>query len=775
MLPPGRLRGKIVLVSGEPGDEDGFDDRGNVAEAMILLPSASNMRPRRHRFRIEEDADTRDADAQAVILRIDPADITRVRILDASGQEVIGPNARTHSHIIQDGNAAPGWGCTFLLELCDVSGGVGQRARAPAAGGPASRSRLSLPVRLVHEMRGRDQPADELIYFAPPILFPPEIDALRRLYVAYTPGSGSLPECLGRQDNHGMVYDLLEAAGLAGVKVKLPRDESRRIATHKPGDPIDEPCAIVIPAEDVRRDLWLQDQVKLGHCSGRAAGRSGPAIGAALHLLRLRLEDGLWKTHPLGETLSRWLGGDLAVFDMLVHEKLAELNEASVTDDDFSRDCGGNLVVSPPVPVATGKVPAGGGPVCADHTRGAPFGKLIVGDHRSGVMHATTRDFLRMQKEQPLLPIDTSWLHVGHVDEVLAFVKSRHPPGHKILFADPAAMSRLLKRVVHHAKEATLFAGKYRPGDPLGRGSVLAHPVYREDLVSQIYRDQEDRFNLDLHDMVLRPIALRLQGALGVSEEDFIGAPVAYQEQPVLHTPEHSPYYLNVSPLTPAPVNCRVIGHHVILPRPFGPRLPRDLALQVVAEALAESFPDNPPPVDPPPGDHVVWARPGERLSLLAMYFLPVEGRPQDRIRRRNASIRAVKAHWASCVPPPVPRVVRPFMACIRAHNPGIAAGWQGAGSGEHCFTSWQRVAIPDGTIDVVETYLRSILTPHGNHVHFVDDHEAYHVQFGQVHCGTNALYAAVEGNVTDQWWHDGVHNAPPQGAYEPNSEEGGP
>lgn len=68
-------------------------------------------------------------------------------------------------------------------------------------------------------------------------------------------------------------------------------------------------------------------------------------------------------------------------------------------------DAGGNVLVSPPVP---GRF---------------PWGRIVT----SRQMQPAIKDFLRAQKLQTslageLLEIDTDWLKVGHVDEVVAFV-----------------------------------------------------------------------------------------------------------------------------------------------------------------------------------------------------------------------------------------------------------------------------------------------------------------------------------------------------------------
>jgi len=78
---------------------------------------------------------------------------------------------------------------------------------------------------------------------------------------------------------------------------------------------------------------------------------------------------------------------------------------------------GGNLLASPPMP-------------------GHPFGRMIYG-HSVG-RPCELEDFLAAQRYQTPIQLDSSWLHVGHVDEYLAFLPDATRANgwdHKILVA----------------------------------------------------------------------------------------------------------------------------------------------------------------------------------------------------------------------------------------------------------------------------------------------------------------------------------------------------
>ncbi|PIM73372.1 hypothetical protein CTU88_06280 [Streptomyces sp. JV178] len=86
-------------------------------------------------------------------------------------------------------------------------------------------------------------------------------------------------------------------------------------------------------------------------------------------------------------------------------------------------------------------------PPYAQGDRSFPAGRIIMG-HRpdSGSKPAKVmRTFLKSQGLQDPLFLDTSWLHVGHVDEFVQFLPADTPRGWKLAVADPEAGLKLLR------------------------------------------------------------------------------------------------------------------------------------------------------------------------------------------------------------------------------------------------------------------------------------------------------------------------------------------
>jgi len=103
-----------------------------------------------------------------------------------------------------------------------------------------------------------------------------------------------------------------------------------------------------------------------------------------------------------------------------------------LSTENNSYDSMGNLETVPPTP-------------------GHPQGQIVLGGDGFGHPTGPANEMvtlLKSQGRQEVIPVDTSWLTIGHVDEFIQFVpvpgSSR---GWKALVADPAAGLELLKKV----------------------------------------------------------------------------------------------------------------------------------------------------------------------------------------------------------------------------------------------------------------------------------------------------------------------------------------
>ncbi|MER7571629.1 protein-arginine deiminase domain-containing protein [Streptomyces sp. NPDC126514] len=91
--------------------------------------------------------------------------------------------------------------------------------------------------------------------------------------------------------------------------------------------------------------------------------------------------------------------------------------------------------------------------------RSYPAGRIIMGERKDGSGIRPSKEIRTLLKSQGLqdpLLLDTSWLHVGHVDEFVQFLPADTPRGWRIGVADPAGGLQLLRdaqRDGHGAKK----------------------------------------------------------------------------------------------------------------------------------------------------------------------------------------------------------------------------------------------------------------------------------------------------------------------------------
>ena len=96
---------------------------------------------------------------------------------------------------------------------------------------------------------------------------------------------------------------------------------------------------------------------------------------------------------------------------------------------------GGNMMATPPLP-----------------NDNAPYGRLLLGNK-----DLSSQSYWSEQNIQPVFTLDTSWLAVGHVDEVIMFIAAN-----KVLFADPWKAADLLHGEIAAGNGAhTIWFGGY--------------------------------------------------------------------------------------------------------------------------------------------------------------------------------------------------------------------------------------------------------------------------------------------------------------------------
>ena len=159
--------------------------------------------------------------------------------------------------------------------------------------------------------------------------------------------------------------------------------------------------------------------------------------------------------------------------------------------DKTTYDSFGNLDASPPVTV---------------NGTFYPFGRVYYGKRGDEGLDAALEDYLAAQQIQAPFALDTTWLCVGHIDEISGIMPDPAAPrGFRLLFSDVPAMYALLDALP--------------PGNPL--------PRYAQDYgyadIGELTGDAGLRaYNEDLQADHLDPILAVFKAELGLDDADVI-------------------------------------------------------------------------------------------------------------------------------------------------------------------------------------------------------------------------------------------------------------
>ncbi|MFV0126719.1 protein-arginine deiminase domain-containing protein [Streptomyces sp. HMX112] len=235
-------------------------------------------------------------------------------------------------------------------------------------------------------------------------------------------------------------------------------------------------------------DIWAQDFVEPGYLS-----MTGP--GGTPHTLRVMIRSAQPDREAGRELFERMRGRDVGVVQV----------DGDRNPDDWSLNSMGNLETVPPY--------AHGG-------RSFPAGRVIMGERKDTGARPdrAMRTLLASQGLQDPLLLDTSWLHVGHVDEFVQFLPARTPRGWRLAVADPNAGLKLLRDAVAAGHGATrMFSVRSLPDWPAPQetvGQALASPALRADNALAARRI---RANLDL-----------LKRETGITDAEIVRVPALY-------------------------------------------------------------------------------------------------------------------------------------------------------------------------------------------------------------------------------------------------------
>lgn len=297
----------------------------------------------------------------------------------------------------------------------------------------------------------------------------------------------------------------------------------------------------IVPEGDPYRphDVWLQDALEIGYTE-----KPGQRMNVVLQANRDRSLDHF--------PLKKLLGPDYGWIRVGSYRK----SYAQGRGGNGWLDWYGNLEVTPPLPEF-------------------PFGRICYGFNPEGPPDASLNPeivaMLQAQKLQtPPIRLDTGWLLIKHVNEMISFLPSKNPERpFSVMVVCPEAMIALLKRWKAEGYGETPILKRFRPD------TTVASLLSDEKLLQHNIHLQQDR---------IEPNIACLKSELNLLEEDFIRIPALFFEYG--------------SSLFPNMVNSAVLNDYLLIADPDGPQINGTDLLQEEVKRLLSGVPVHPVFVD---------------------------------------------------------------------------------------------------------------------------------------------------------------------------------
>lgn len=479
---------------------------------------------------------------------------------------------------------------------------------------------------------------------------------------------------------------------------------------------------------------------------------------------------------PAGQTQGR------VVWSAAITADTAERLEARLSQMHASQNYGGNLQLGPPTPAA-------------------PYGRIFIGNDiygREGLVDPELLNFLDQQRVQPLVQIDTSWLAVAHVDEILAFVPRRRGPGdHAVWLNSPklaldilrAARRQyiaglpqadlyfdrpmlLMKRELDEGTSpvTALFRGKHwhhahRPGSTDIQEPPQLYIAMAEFYQSAAYTihhtpwrpgpgpDRDYPARMTIRELLYFESAFTLPdpeaGEAGerlttneLIEQEKLGylraqlealyPGIAVVPVPTIYDIVRQPT-ASTGAYTPNAANLVVADGRLLIPKPFGPRVRPVDAVAILGAAFRENHLD-----DLLSGLSERWIRdPRNGLLGVRQWFR----RQELDVLPGADDLSRLAEEFKDGLTGVSPEERR---RRIENHNRGLFRRGD-------LRPGWHEIAIPEDTVDLFEAAIALAARHLGLGWRFVDSW-SYHLTFGEIHCGTNALRTPSFAGVSP-WW----------------------
>jgi protein-arginine deiminase len=178
-----------------------------------------------------------------------------------------------------------------------------------------------------------------------------------------------------------------------------------------------------------------------------------------------------------------------------------------------------------------------------------PYGRIVYG---SGVLPETKAFYEAQQVQAPALTLDTSWLIVGHIDEVFSYVPAATERGWKLMVGSPRLAREMLQNWQAQGRGSELMFSGRRWSDGSNAAVTIDDALADQDLMAWSQQGQAE----------IDTILGIMQAEVGLSDDEIIEIPFLMEQD----------YGLLVAH-NPGTVNSLVFGNTIVVPDPFGPMI----------------------------------------------------------------------------------------------------------------------------------------------------------------------------------------------------------
>ncbi len=302
-------------------------------------------------------------------------------------------------------------------------------------------------------------------------------------------------------------------------------------------------------------DIWTQDLFEAGTMSM-------PGPGGKAHVIQVNVRTAAFyneESHPRS--------GSQIIYTVFRGEDVAgaEAYKKHRTSDDYEMDSlnsTGNLEVFPPY---------------THNGKSYPLGRIFIGSIPSFHVDKFFMAMLESQGVQPPIKVDTSWLAVGHVDEIFSVTKMDNERGWGLLANDARLAREMLQKLVDDGLgETKMFVGcetylnddEYNP--QVGDAAISVAEVLDDEYI--MAASQEAAVKVD-------EMLEIIKNETGLTKADIIPVPFLHEE-----TGYGSIAYM------PGMVNGVSLGDgHFAAPDPHGPEVNgKDIFKKNLEESLTK-------------------------------------------------------------------------------------------------------------------------------------------------------------------------------------------